>query len=323
MRQVLRLGSRALALAGLLAAFGAGAVAVAGQGGRWSGLLDVANHFTPVWGAAGLASAALCALACRGGWRRAGVAAGLVAAVIAAIMVLSEITAGAAPAPAAHGPTLKLVQFNLWEQNVDPAGTAAWILAQDADVVMTEETVGAAAAIGERLEQAYPYRSSCRVPRRCSVMIYSRLPLTQRGSGQGPPLAWAVADWNGRPLTLAAIHAFWPYPPGFQQWQMRRLARFAQGRDQAGMILAGDFNAAPWAFGLKRLDRSLSMQRRTHGAATWPAAAVSRYRIPTLFPVLAIDQVYAGSDWRTVRVERGPRLGSDHYPVVVELAWAD
>ena len=38
------------------------------------------------------------------------------------------------------------------------------------------------------------------------------------------------------------------------------------------------------------------------------------------FALLPIDHVYAGPGWRTVRAERGPRLGSDHYPVIVTLA---
>ena len=38
------------------------------------------------------------------------------------------------------------------------------------------------------------------------------------------------------------------------------------------------------------------------------------------FALLPIDHVSAGPGWRTVRVERGPLLGSDHYPVIVTLA---
>ena len=53
---------------------------------------------------------------------------------------------------------------------------------------------------------------------------------------------------------------------------------------------------------------------------SWPAAAFTRWNIRAPFPVLAIDHVYAGAAWRTVSVRRGPRLGSDHYPVVVVLA---
>lgn len=45
-----------------------------------------------------------------------------------------------------------------------------------------------------------------------------------------------------------------------------------------------------------------------------------RFKPPTPFPMLPIDHVYAGKGWRAVSVTRGPRLGSDHYPMVVVLA---
>jgi endonuclease/exonuclease/phosphatase (EEP) superfamily protein YafD len=45
---------------------------------------------------------------------------------------------------------------------------------------------------------------------------------------------------------------------------------------------------------------------------SWPAT-----RSP--IPILPIDHLYAGPAWRTVNVERGPHLGSDHYPLVATL----
>ena len=67
-------------------------------------------------------------------------------------------------------------------------------------------------------------------------------------------------------------------------------------------------------------DGLFGLERRTRALFTWPAGRFSRLRFAAPFPILAIDQVYAGSDWKTVAVRRGPELGSDHYPVVVELA---
>ena len=60
--------------------------------------------------------------------------------------------------------------------------------------------------------------------------------------------------------------------------------------------------------------------RRDRALFTWPAQQDSRLRWLGLFPILPIDHVYAGPGWATVKVERGPRLGSDHYPVIVTLA---
>jgi endonuclease/exonuclease/phosphatase (EEP) superfamily protein YafD len=39
--------------------------------------------------------------------------------------------------------------------------------------------------------------------------------------------------------------------------------------------------------------------------------------LPALLP---IDHIYAGRAWRTVRLVRGPRVGSEHYPLVIDLA---
>jgi endonuclease/exonuclease/phosphatase (EEP) superfamily protein YafD len=82
------------------------------------------------------------------------------------------------------------------------------------------------------------------------------------------------------------------------------------------MILTGDFNATPWSAELRRLDRTLGLSRRDRGLATWPAQLSGRtWRLP----FMPIDHVYAGPDWATVSVERGPWVGSDHYPVIVTL----
>jgi len=40
---------------------------------------------------------------------------------------------------------------------------------------------------------------------------------------------------------------------------------------------------------------------------------------PSPAPLLPIDQIYAGADWRTLGVRRLPRLGSDHYGVRIVL----
>ncbi|MGH7012300.1 MAG: hypothetical protein ACREEX_15810, partial [Caulobacteraceae bacterium] len=60
--------------------------------------------------------------------------------------------------------------------------------------------------------------------------------------------------------------------------------------------------------------RSLLVAVRTYG---------KRHRLSSPFPFLPIDQVYAGDSWKTVSVKLGPRLGSDHLPVVVVLTRND
>jgi endonuclease/exonuclease/phosphatase (EEP) superfamily protein YafD len=82
------------------------------------------------------------------------------------------------------------------------------------------------------------------------------------------------------------------------------------------MILSGDFNSTPWSFALRRLDGGLApLTRRTHAFFSWPAN-VARMRKAFPLPLMPIDHVYAGPDWRTAGLRRLPRSASDHYAVM-------
>ena len=89
--------------------------------------------------------------------------------------------------------------------------------------------------------------------------------------------------------------------------------------DRKSLIVAGDFNSTPWSFSLRRQDAQFGLERRTRALFTFPVQTYSRYRAHAPFPLFPIDQIYAGSDWKTVSVTRGPRLGSDHLPTIAVL----
>jgi endonuclease/exonuclease/phosphatase (EEP) superfamily protein YafD len=86
------------------------------------------------------------------------------------------------------------------------------------------------------------------------------------------------------------------------------------------MVLGGDFNSTPWSFRRQRDDRLLGLTRRDRAIATWPTGHSGLWPWPAPFPLLPIDHIYAGPGWATTGVRRGPRLGSDHYPLIVTLA---
>ena len=157
-------------------------------------------------------------------------------------------------------------------------------------------------------------------------MILSKRRPTARG-GLSPSvsrarLAGAWATWSSPqgPFTVVGVHYTWPFPAGPQQQMTLRLADVLEDFPKDRLIVSGDFNSTPWSFSLRRQDRLFGLERRTRALASWPAGRFSRLRISMPFPVLPIDHVYAGDGWRTVSVKRGPKLGSDHYPVVVTLA---
>jgi endonuclease/exonuclease/phosphatase (EEP) superfamily protein YafD len=298
--------------------------ALTGLGGAFSDTLDAFTHLTPAWLAMGLAGGVLAAVFARDGERKAMLALAAVAVIASSAAMAPELVA--IPRTAAKptsGATLKLVQFNLWAENKAPNATFDWIVAQQADVVMVEEAAGGSASIVRRLRTVYPYRVSCDGTRVCDTWIFSRWPMTERrGFYQDrTPLAgaWATLDHPAGDFTVAATHFVWPVPAGRHQLQSRLLAAKLARFDKASLIVTGDFNATPWSWSLRRQDKALGLERRTRALATWPTGAFSRLASAP-FPLLPIDHVYAGKAWKTVKVERGPRLGSDHRPIVVTLA---
>jgi endonuclease/exonuclease/phosphatase (EEP) superfamily protein YafD len=314
-------------IAAFLLALGAAAFSLAALGGVVSRWLDVLTHFAPLYLIAGLLAVGLRLITGLEGARPT-VTLGLAAVAFAAALTAPELLAMMGrPTPPAQGQSVKLLQFNLWERNYDPEGTARWIIAQDADVVVLEEANSRGAAIPPLLKAHYPFATSCEPPQACSTTILTKQKPSASAGLMPPPNrlsgAWVTLGTGDKAFTVAGVHYTWPLPPGGQQHQSLRLAQALAGFDHKSLIVAGDMNSTPWSFALRRQDVRFGLERRTRALFTWPAAQFSNLRLRSPLPFLAIDQVYAGSDWKTVSVTAGPRRGSDHLPVMVVLRRAD
>jgi vancomycin resistance protein VanJ len=227
--------------------------------------------------------------------------------------------------PHAHGaPALKLLTFNVWDHNARPDATIAAILRADPDIVTIQEADGLGQSELTLLERAYPYRATCSAG--CSLIMLSKRPW----AGAAPYFAQAdardLAIWgvttaaDGQPVQVLTTHYLWPIPPAPQAAQRAALAGVVGSLDRRGLIVAGDFNLAPWTAALQRQDAAFApLTRRTRGLFSWPAMIAPLHR-PAPFAILPIDQIYAGPVWRTVSIRPLPRAGSDHYGVLVTLA---
>ena len=305
----------------LWSAFIAALAAVLAQAGRFNRTLDAISHLAPILLALALATAAAAFLVRPRIRRQVLVLAAIGVVGFAALMAPELFGALIAPHGAATGEVIKVVQFNAWgSENRDPAGSARWILAQNPDFILAEESDNLSPILTAALQVQFPYEVNCATPSHCPDMILSRrAPLD--GGGYSPlPFAWGRYAGVSKPIDIVAVHTIWPLPAQAQVAHFDALARITAPLPHGSLIVGGDFNSTPWSFALKRLDRTLGLVRRTRALSSWPAGRFTRLGTVAPFPVLPIDQLYAGRDWRTVSVQRGPVLGSDHYPVVVVLA---
>lgn len=339
-----------LAVPARVTAFSLTGVALVGglvaQWGRISPWLDLASHFAPIWLGAALIAGLWAAAGERGASRRVLLMLATIGVLASGALIAPELTRPRSPpAPSGSPFRLRLIQFNTWEELADPTGVANWIAGQQPDVVTIEDvTWPLREALIRRgfqytsgvedvtwplrqalIRRGFRYDSGVE-----NVAIFSR-PRRIRAPFAIPGPLWATmpafasatfpSPDGGPPFTVVATHLKWPTLA--DRWQTRAtlaalLDRYAHDR----LIVAGDFNLTPWSFALQRLDRRFGLERRDRAISTWPSQRPLGRTLVPLPAILPIDHVYAGTAWRTVMINRGPRLGSDHYPLVVDLALA-
>jgi endonuclease/exonuclease/phosphatase (EEP) superfamily protein YafD len=319
--------------AGIFRVFAAGlaTLSVIGLLGVWSGWADIVNQFAPIW--FGLAASGLLVFVVARGWRHSrwsGIVL-LFAITVQGALTIPELLEGARPTPrdARLGPAFSVLTFNVWNDATRRAAMIDRIVASGADVVTLQEALGLERVSSPELAAAYPYRATCDDWWGCEILILSKRPILDHHyeapepTGSGGPL-WTV--WvtttasDGHPVRVLSTHFAWPIPPAFRQDQVEDLREIVRGLGDTSLIVTGDCNADGSSFALRRQDAELpSLTRRTRGVFSWPAI-VDGTHWPAPFPFLAIDQLYASRDWRTLDVTRLPRSGSDHYPILVRLA---
>lgn len=242
---------------------------LAGFGGRWLPILDLAAAFR--LHLAVLAGALAAAAAAARHWRPAGLAAG--AALIAAASLGPVLEAPASRGAGDGGRPLTLLYGNVHEANPGSDELWATLMAQQADVLVTSETPAALAA---RLAKSYPYRLVAD-PRGGTVRtaLWSRFPL-RRGrlhlnNTIAPTGASAVLDLGeGREVGLIGVH-FSRATEAVQPRQIAGLGEIAAGLPRP-LVVIGDFNAAPWSATLSRAARLTGTRVAGGYRITWRGA---------------------------------------------------
>jgi endonuclease/exonuclease/phosphatase (EEP) superfamily protein YafD len=312
-------------LMAMLLAVGCLLISALGIGGAFDYRLDVFNHLAPITLALAIVAAAI-QLAFRKTMEKPTLACAIGAAVISAGVMTPELAAKLAQSRVEpRRQTIKVVELNLWSLNVDIPTTVRWLAAQRADVLVLEEVIDHTTNVPWLLRATYPYRNNCGPDAPCTTLILSRVMPVASGSYPAPDAAglhsaaWATFGSGSSAFSVIGDHAPWPRATDHQQVQSALLASRMDAFDRGSLIVAGDFNSTPWSFSLRRQDRLFGIERRTRALFTFPVQTYSRYKARSPFPLLPIDHIYAGSDWKTVSVTRGPRLGSDHLPTIAVL----
>ena len=279
--------------------------------GRWSWVLDVLANFRVQYGIALLVFTALLYLA---RWPRAGTIALVGVLVNAAVVV--PLYFGGSPAVTTES-SLRVMTFNLLSDNERFGEVVSYIRATDPDVVFLHEASRPWEMAFEAAELDYEVTRS-----RSEELIFGTLVLSRPGDEvtsygftlRGARAVQVIHDG----VAVLGIHPLAPTTAersAIRNAQLEFAARWAN--EQTGPhVIVGDFNATPWSYPFRRLlaDTELRNSQKGHGIqATFPADDPFVLRVP-------IDHLLHSPDLAVTERRLGPRLGSDHLPLIVDLA---
>ncbi len=282
-----------------------GALVIAGLLAPYSQLADSFGHFRLHFSVMLLCS--ILVLLSLGCWRSSALLFCIALAGLASI----DFTANARNADNASQFTV--LQLNLLFNNKSPDEVISFIKKSNADVIMLQEVSRKNMRIVEAISVNYPNKTICPFAGVGAVAVLSRLPATDNNSSgckarQG--LGWIRVIVNGKAISFASIHLHWPYPFG-QHRQITALQKTLQ-KIPRPVILAGDFNAAPWSHSVQRIAQATDTQV-VGGVRFTLALRLSGIWFPSYLP---IDHILLPKELSLKTINVGPSVGSDHSAVI-------
>lgn len=219
-----------------------------------------------------------------------------------------------------HPHKLSILLINLNSSNKKYEVTLNYIKDKNPDVLALEEINEKWLSELSEILRSYPYKKF--IPRRDNfgIGLFSKIPpdnmgIKYYGSVEVPSIL-ANYTFNKKPMTLLFTHPVPPASLNYFNWRNEQLENIISNRQlfKDRMILIGDLNTTSWSYYFKNFIKAMHLvdSRKGFGLqTTWPS----------ILPIMAItiDHILISPDIKVLNHKIGPHIGSDHYPVFVEL----
>ncbi|WP_411705768.1 endonuclease/exonuclease/phosphatase family protein [Edaphovirga cremea] len=221
-------------------------------------------------------------------------------------------------------PTLKIVTANVLMTNQQSDKLLALVEQHQPDILVTLETDLWWQAQLNVLENDYQHTLKCPQDNLYGMHVYSRLPmqdpLIQCVVAEGiPSMHFRVTLDSGDEVVLHCLHPMPPSPTEDDESTNRDGELVAVGHTAARAsfptVVTGDLNDVAWSRTTRLFMKisGLLDPRRGRGMFNTFHATFPFLRWP-------LDHVFHSKDFTLRDLQRLPEIGSDHFPILVELA---
>ena len=217
--------------------------------------------------------------------------------------------------------TIKLLHANVYAGNDQYERLFELIEAEQPDVIFLQEVSPQWRDATLRLHGDYPHNYVEAREGSFGIAMYSRVALDSVEHADSPPLGYptivATMTVNNEALTLINTHPTIPMSRLQYEARNEQLRSIAALVNQAAgaVVLTGDLNASVWSSNYRKLEASTGLRNTRRGFGilpTWPTF------LP--FAMIPIDHALVSGGIGVVETRTGARIGSDHLPLIVEIA---
>lgn len=293
-------------------------VSLASFAGRWVWWLDVLANFRAQYVVALLVLGLIITIS---RWRRTGLV--ILAVALFNLVFVAPLYVGSPGEPIAGPPELRVMSFNLLSTNQNFNLVVEYIEAIDPDIVLLHEASRPWEVAIESAGLDYEV-----IRGRSDDLIFGTLALVR---GEAGAVSYGFHEGAARAMALEYRPEGWPVPvqilsshPLAPTTAERAALRDAQlgfaadwaGEQEGAFLVVGDLNASPWSAPFARLTADGLLRNSQIGFGlqpSFPANSTFLLRVP-------IDHLLHSDQLRVHDRRLGPALGSDHFPLIVDLA---
>lgn len=295
---------------------GSGVFSIAGFFGKYGLVYDLACNFRVQYAAV--------QLFCLAGFLILKSRKWFVASALFALMNICLIMPFYMPAHrVAHkkrGMGFSVLIVNVHTSNRDYERTIRIVKQMRPDILAIEEVDSQWVAAISALNGIYPYRKTLPRDDNFGIALLSRIPLESAREEYytmaGVPSIAAKINIGGRPVTVLVTHPVPPTDGNYFSERNEQLKRIAESRKdyEENLVVAGDLNTTNWSYFYKRFESDMKLRSSRPGFGVMPSWPTTPWymRIP-------LDHFLTSENIVTREMRLGPDVGSDHFPVYVEL----
>ena len=220
--------------------------------------------------------------------------------------------------------SLRLVVSNVLMTNRDGARWLQMVRDEDPDVVAAVETDAWWAETAGALRESHPHAVLLPQDDTYGMCVFSRLPIVEHEvmhlvEPEVPSLFMTLRLPSGEPLQLVVLHPRPPRPDVGQDSTLRDAELVLAARRVARMgppvVVCGDLNDVAWSATTTLFQRIAGVLDPRVGRGFF-----STFHANSRLLRYPLDHVFHTPDLALVRLARLGHVGSDHFPMAIELA---